>query len=268
MRKKAKSKKFIEGYKNTASLNDANKEKLNEVISERLKKRTESVSLTFNYCENPENAKGSFLFFDCETTGLPIFRDAPIDDVENWPRVVQIAWLLFDSERKLISAEDHYIIQSKPIPANATRINHITDELVKEKGVDIKIVLEKFKKDILNSECAIAHNAAFDVPIIEAEFVRSGFEKAFIKKRIYCTMEDGREYCKLSKNGHSKYKAPTLEELFKECFYRNESSVKMGENHNSMYDVRVLAKCFFQMMDSQAVTFHKQKLNTLELFHP
>jgi len=38
-----------------------------------------------------------FLIFDTETTGLPKNFNAPITDVDNWPRCVQIAWQLHDS---------------------------------------------------------------------------------------------------------------------------------------------------------------------------
>ncbi len=36
------------------------------------------------------------LFFDCETTGLPIRRNASPRDVSVWPRLVQLAWGIFD----------------------------------------------------------------------------------------------------------------------------------------------------------------------------
>ena len=33
---------------------------------------------------------GTYLFFDTETTGLPANWQAPMSDLENWPRLVQI----------------------------------------------------------------------------------------------------------------------------------------------------------------------------------
>ena len=33
-----------------------------------------------------------FLIFDTETTGLPLDKNAPLTNFDNWPRVVQIAW--------------------------------------------------------------------------------------------------------------------------------------------------------------------------------
>ena len=50
-----------------------------------------------------------YLIFDTETTGLPRNFKAPISDVENWPRVVQIAWQLHDDEGRLIEHNDFLI---------------------------------------------------------------------------------------------------------------------------------------------------------------
>ena len=41
----------------------------------------------------------SYLFFDTETTGLPLRWNAPITDIANWPRLVQLAWIVYDTEK-------------------------------------------------------------------------------------------------------------------------------------------------------------------------
>lgn len=37
-----------------------------------------------------------YLFFDTETTGLPRYMNAKVTDLDNWPRVIQLAWILLD----------------------------------------------------------------------------------------------------------------------------------------------------------------------------
>jgi len=37
------------------------------------------------------------LFFDTETTGLPKNWKAPVEQLDNWPRLVQIAWQVYSS---------------------------------------------------------------------------------------------------------------------------------------------------------------------------
>ncbi|MCX6741278.1 MAG: hypothetical protein NTY61_02675, partial [Candidatus Parcubacteria bacterium] len=44
---------------------------------------------------------GTYLFFDTETTGLPKNWKAPIEDLDNWPRIVQIAWAIYKNGVKI-----------------------------------------------------------------------------------------------------------------------------------------------------------------------
>lgn len=44
-----------------------------------------------------------YLFFDTETTGLPKSWKAPVTDLNNWPRMIQLAFLPFDE--KIVGAE-------------------------------------------------------------------------------------------------------------------------------------------------------------------
>ncbi len=50
-----------------------------------------------------------YLLFDTETTGLPKKWNAQASDVDNWPRLVQIAWLYQDY--------DNYILKKGTISA-------------------------------------------------------------------------------------------------------------------------------------------------------
>jgi hypothetical protein len=45
-----------------------------------------------------------YLFFDTETTGIPRNYRAPASDLRNWPRLVQVAWLLADEQAKEIAS--------------------------------------------------------------------------------------------------------------------------------------------------------------------
>ena len=44
----------------------------------------------------------NFIIFDVETTGLPIKRNAPISDLNNWPRIVQLAFGIYQSNGRSI----------------------------------------------------------------------------------------------------------------------------------------------------------------------
>lgn len=50
-----------------------------------------------------------YLFFDTETTGLPRNWKAPATDLNNWPRMIQIAWILCDIDGNRIEVDDYII---------------------------------------------------------------------------------------------------------------------------------------------------------------
>ncbi len=77
-----------------------------------------------------------YLFFDTETTGVPANYRAPASDSNNWPRLVQIGWLLTDETAMQIESAEYLI---KPdgftIPQDAAKIHGITTELaLKNRG--------------------------------------------------------------------------------------------------------------------------------------
>jgi len=216
--------------------------------------RTVSIDLGFDHVDQPEIAKGKYLFLDIETTGLPVNRNAKPEELENWPHIVQIAWLLFDENKKLIESNNYIIKQNAPIPQRTIEIHRITDEIANKKGQEPKDVLVKFSKSVANTEFLIAHNISFDLPIVESEFLRNGFEKQFSKKKQFCTMEIGKDFCAISKRYGKEYKLPTLTELYKQCFYKNELAIELEQGHNADIDVRVAAKCFFYMLEQNVVS--------------
>ena len=85
---------------------------------------------------------GTYLFFDTETTGLPRKWNAPVNDLDNWPRLVQIAWVLYKDGIKISS----YDLIIKPenfiIPTEASNIHGITTELAVSKGVSLQTALD------------------------------------------------------------------------------------------------------------------------------
>ena len=55
-----------------------------------------------------------FLIFDTETTGFPKDWNAPITDLDNWPRVVQLAWQIHDENGELV--EVHAQLEYRILP--------------------------------------------------------------------------------------------------------------------------------------------------------
>lgn len=182
-----------------------------------------------------------YLFFDTETTGLPRDWNAPVTDLSNWPRLVQIAWLLYDAGGTLISGQD-YIVRPEgfKIPQDAARIHGITTEKASSEGVSLMVALEDFSTVLKRASYLVAHNMRFDEKIVGAEFLRQGVSHRLFEAKKICTMTETTEYCKLP--GNYGYKWPKLSELHFKLF--NET---FEEAHNAATDVEVCAKCFWEL---------------------
>ena len=118
-----------------------------------------------------------FLIFDTETTGLPRNYNAPITDISNWPRVVQLAWQLHDEYGQLIEHKD-FLIRPKGynIPIEAEGIHGISTELASIGGDELEDVLALFKKALQKAKFIVGHNLKFDVNVLGCEFCRIGEE--------------------------------------------------------------------------------------------
>lgn len=182
-----------------------------------------------------------YLFFDTETTGLPNNWKAPVTDLKNWPRLVQLAYLFYDNSVKKI-AEGNFIIKPEgfSIPIASARIHKITNEKAIKEGESLKSILLHFDSLINQSEYLVAHNMSFDEKIIGAEFLRNGMKNALQNKPKICTMERTVSFCKLY--GPYGYKWPKLSELHYKLFREN-----FEEAHNAAIDIQVTAKCFWEL---------------------
>lgn len=186
-----------------------------------------------------------YLIFDTETTGLPKDFNAPYTDLDNWPRLVQIAWQLHDYHGKLISAENMII---KPegftIPFNAEKIHGISTEIALEEGLPLTDVLARFAEDIAKSELIIGHNIGFDVNIMGAEYVRGAVESQLHETETYDTKsEEAAQFVGIPGGRGGKFKWPTLTELHTKLF--NES---FDDAHDAAYDVAATARCYFGLI--------------------
>ena len=182
-----------------------------------------------------------YLFFDTETSGIPRNYKAPVTDLANWPRLVQLAWVLTDAEGNDIASAEHIV---KPdgytIPKAAAQIHGITTEIALRDGVDLSIALDAIGDGLKQATTLVAHNVAFDEKILGAEFLRSSRKNAVASKPRLCTMQASTHFCQLP--GPYGYKWPSLQELYSKLF--NE---KVEGAHRAMIDVRACTRCYFEL---------------------
>ncbi len=182
-----------------------------------------------------------YLVFDTETTGLPRNYQAPLDDFLNWPRLVQLAWNLYDADGGAWETYN-YIIKPEGfvIPEEATKIHHISQEQAMREGIELKLALNYFLRDVRQSSYLVAHNIDFDKKIIGSELLRVGLDNPLIKAQEICTMKKSVAYCRLP--GRHGYKWPSLTELYN-CLFKTS----FPDAHDASVDVRACAKCFFEL---------------------
>ena len=189
-----------------------------------------------------------YLFFDTETTGLPKDWNAPISDLDNWPRLVQIAWSHYDSSGNKMS-DNGYIIkpQGFVIPPHSSVVHRISTERALQEGADLKTVLEKFVQDIKNVKFLVAHNMDFDIKIVKAEFLRNNILSNISEISKICTMKRATSFCQIK--GSHGFKWPTLSELYLKLFKED-----FQDAHDASVDISACAKCFFQLKKMKIIS--------------
>lgn len=186
-------------------------------------------------------SEAKLVFFDTETTGIPKNYKALVSDLENWPRLVQIAWLVTDSGgTELESFEAIVKPQGFKIPSNAARVHGISTEMALEQGVPLDGVLESFAAALDASSLLVAHNVQFDEKIVGAEFLRNGRPNKVEAKKRLCTMHSSTNYCRLP--GPYGFKWPTLQQLHAKLFRESFEGA-----HRALTDVRACARCYFEL---------------------
>ncbi len=185
-----------------------------------------------------------FLIFDTETTGLPRNYNAPLDDFENWPRVVQIAWQMHDFEGNLTEVKS-YIVKPEgfTIPFKSEQVHGISTQMAIENGEDLKFVLDEFSIAVAKSTHIAGHNVDFDLKITGSEFLRNKFENVLSNKPLVDTMTESTQFCALPGGRGGGFKYPSLAELYQKLFNN-----AFQEAHNAAADVVATTRCFLELL--------------------
>jgi len=186
-----------------------------------------------------------FLVFDTETTGLPIRKDAPLTDFENWPRVVQLAWQLYDEVGKLIESQN-YIVRPDgfEIPINAKMVHGISTEHALKVGKPLGDVLDVFMESAKKAKYFVGHNITFDLCVLGCEFLRNrgGNPLTNWPKVDTCT-EKTAVFCKIPGGTHGGFRFPKLTNFYKLLFGNEFDSA-----HNAIADVTATARVFLELV--------------------
>lgn len=188
------------------------------------------------------------LFFDCETNGLPKDYKASYTDVDNWPRVISLAWCLADIDGNAIDQQYHLI---KPdgwqVPTEKFWVDNGYSQADSEaNGVPMLDVLHRFMMAKQEASCLVAHNLNFDHRIVWAELIRHNLTPRSGMHKI-CTMMTTTKYCGIP--GSRGMKWPKLEELHRKVF-----NCDFEDAHNALADVLAMKKCFYELVKLGVIT--------------
>ena len=184
------------------------------------------------------------LVFDTETNGLPKAWGNPMTDVDNWPRVVQLAWALFHNDGTLANASV-IIIQPNgwDIPEQASNVHGITTERAMAEGIPLHQALAAFLAVYERATVLVAHNIAFDYPVLGAEMLRTGIRASRKVDRHVCTMKATTNFCSIPQANGRGFKWPKLIELHEKLF-----GVGFDGAHDAMVDVEACGRCYFELI--------------------
>lgn len=186
-----------------------------------------------------------YLFFDCETNGLPLDYKASYEDVNNWPRIITLAWLLVEDTGVILEQGHHLIFPNGwQMPTEKFWIdNGFTQEKNEREGLPVETVVDMFIAAKMQADCLVAHNLNFDHRIIWAEIIRAGREPRKGMPKI-CTMMKSTKHCNLpNPKGYGAPKWPKLEELHQVLFQRSFEGA-----HDALSDVLACKDCFFELV--------------------
>ena len=197
------------------------------------------------------------LCFDTETTGLPQGRHISIYETEKWPHIVQLSFVVYDTEKKEVVQEYDEIVkiaENVELTPKSVEIHGITRDVIEKRGIPIEKALYAFKCALRTSDCSIGHNLSFDKRLLIVESIRNkGFDAndnsvvQFRFNKEFCTMLNSVDVCKIKMfrkdgSGSFYYKYPTLLELHEHLF-----QTKPHNAHDSKVDVIVCLRCYCKL---------------------
>lgn len=127
--------------------------------------KTKTVSTTIS---NIKKAKNKFIAIDFETTGLSPYSD----------RIIEVGAVIFENGT-IVNRFESLINPGMSIPAAAQRINHISNDMVKDapnEAVTIKKLVKFIGDAISGNTFLCAHNANFDFGFLTKALERNGYD--------------------------------------------------------------------------------------------
>ena len=193
-----------------------------------------------------QEGQPTYLFFDTECNGLPQFYDVDVHMTNNWPNVIQLAWIVTDEQGNVLKRKSHIITPNGfEINDNVANLTGITTTRAMREGIELTTALSDFMSDVNNAQLLIGHNIDFDMKVVGCELYRNDMDyENLLSKKTLCTMKRSTYFCAIpsSNSRYNDYKWPRLEELYHKLFGCSFSGA-----HDALADVEATMKCYFEL---------------------
>ncbi|MDM1293636.1 3'-5' exonuclease [Sphingobacterium sp. N143] len=203
--------------------------------------------------------KKYLLFLDTETSGLPKKWNKKFTDGDNWPHVLQVAWIIFDAAQQEIKRTNKYIYEPLiPISPASEQIHGLTPPFLMKYGEKKKDVLRKLSHDIKKYQPQlVGHFLSFDLQVLSAEFYRSHLPIPFSQLDYFCTLLHSKRYVK----------NPNMVHLPLSLLHESLFTTLPDNMHNAEMDAEITAKCYFEMIHRQELSDQDIKNQQSEFDH-
>ena len=191
------------------------------------------------------------LFFDTETTGVPERSWNWDTDFDQYPHIVQLAWMNRGRAESHIIRPDGW-----EIPEDTVAVHGITTEYALAHGEPFALVIDKFVAMATDAGLICGHNIHFDTAIIKANILRelgrayydaNNIEQALFKGKRIDTMRPAMKWVD-ARMANGRLKFPNLGELYSRCF--------PGETfpaHDALEDTKAVARCLPVLLENGLV---------------
>jgi DNA polymerase-3 subunit epsilon len=190
------------------------------------------------------------LFFDTETTGLPVWNEP--SEGENQPHIVQLAAILVDPATR--EEREHMDVIIRPdgwvIPDEVAAIHGITTERAMDEGIEESVALDMFLSLWAPDRVRVGHNQSFDERILRIAIKRYKDEALAEQWKLgikACTGLLSKPICQMLPKNRYGFKMPKLQEAYK--FF---TGAEFEDAHSAMADARACMSVYWAVMDHQS----------------
>jgi DNA polymerase III epsilon subunit-like protein len=198
------------------------------------------------------------ILLDTETNGLPKNKFAPVSTAGAWPAILQLSWLIYDINGRTmtkIGGHDVGIALDAKVPwdTGAAAIHGISEAEARF-GTPVVEAMSALRKELEAADVIIAHNLAFDKPVICASAYSAGLRDFWpTGKQEFCTMAATRNLVCIPSPSHAPgsdptkraihaFKAPRLNELYA-WLYGHVYDISGASLHSAKSDTHCLSQC-------------------------